>query len=139
VAIAAAHALKQYNLQRVAIADFDVHHGAGSGNDHIINVPLTAGSNGAIFRAAVTEYWLPALERFQPELLLISAGFDAHKEDEMGGLKLLEDDYVWVTEELMAIGERFAKSRIVSLLEGGYALQALARSVVAHIECLCEL
>ncbi|MBK8814763.1 MAG: histone deacetylase family protein [Methylococcaceae bacterium] len=166
VAVAAAHALEHHGLQRVAIADFDVHHGdgtenifhddqrvmlcstfrhpyypysgAGSGNDHIINVPLPAGSNGAVFRTAVTEHWLPALEHFQPELVLISAGFDAHKEDDMGGLKLVEDDYIWVTEELIAIAEASANGRIVSLLEGGYALQALARSVGAHIECLIK-
>jgi acetoin utilization deacetylase AcuC-like enzyme len=164
VAVAAAHAIEKYGLQRVAIADFDVHHGDGtedifhddprvmlcstfrhpyypycgedSGNDHIINVPMRAGSSGVEFRAAVTEYWLLALERFQPELLLISAGFDAHREDDMGGLKLVEEDYVWVTEELKAIAQRSAKSRIVSMLEGGYALQALGRSVLAHIKTL---
>lgn len=164
VAVAAAHAIEKYGLQRVAIADFDVHHGDGtedifhddprvmlcstfrhpyypycgedSSNDHIINVPMRAGSSGVEFRAAVTEYWLLALERFQPELLLISAGFDAHREDDMGGLKLVEEDYVWVTEELKAIAQRSAKSRIVSMLEGGYALQALGRSVLAHIKSL---
>lgn len=167
IAVAAAHALGQHGLQRVAIADFDVHHGNGtedifhddlrvmlcstfrhpyypysgadSGNDHIINVPLRAGSDGAEFRTAVTKYWLPALERFQPELLLISAGFDAHKEDDMGGLRLVEADYVWVTEELKIIAARYAHSRIVSMLEGGYALQALGRSVLAHIKCLSGL
>ncbi len=166
VAVAAAHALEQHGLQRVAIADFDVHHGNGteeifhddprvmlcstfrhpyypyaganSGNDHIVNVPLRAGSGGAEFRAAVNALWLPALNRFQPELLLISAGFDAHLEDDMGGLTLVEDDYAWVTEQLKSIAANYAQSRIVSLLEGGYALSALGRSAAKHINCLTE-
>ncbi len=164
VAVAAAHALEHYGLQRVAIADFDVHHGNGteeifhddprvmlcstfrhpyypycgidSCNDHIINVPLTGGSSGKEFQSAVTEHWLPALGRFQPEFLLISAGFDAHIEDDMGGLALTEADYVWVTEILKDIANRYANGRIVSLLEGGYALNALGSSVLAHINAL---
>ena len=167
VAVAAAHALDQHGLQRVAIADFDVHHGNGtdeifnhdprimlcstfrhpyypyqgahSGNEHIINVPLAAGATGADFRAAVTELWLPALERFQPQLLLISAGFDAHREDDMGGLALREADYAWVTETLKDIAMRYASGRIVSTLEGGYALHALGRSALAHIKVLSGL
>jgi acetoin utilization deacetylase AcuC-like enzyme len=167
VAIGAAHALAQHGLKRVAIADFDVHHGNGtesifrddprvmlcstfqhpfypyvgadSGSDHIINVPLPAGTDGAGFRAAVTQYWLPALERFQPELLLISAGFDAHREDDMAMLKLTESDYVWVTEEIKRIAEKYAQSRIVSALEGGYELSALGRSALAHIKVLSGL
>jgi len=99
--------------------------GADSGNDHIINVPLAAGTNGEGFRDAVTRHWLPALERFQPELLLISAGFDAHRDDDMAMLKLTEPDYVWVTEELKRIAGRYAQGRIVSALEGGYELPAL--------------
>ncbi len=164
VAVGALHALEQHGLQRVAIADFDVHHGNGtenifhddprvmlcstfrhpyypycgadSGNDHIINVPLAAGSGGAEFRDAVTGHWLPALERFQPQLLLISAGFDAHREDDMGGLALREADYAWVTELLKEVAGRYAQGRIVSTLEGGYALHALGRSVAAHIKSL---
>ncbi len=167
VAVAAAHAIEYHGLKRVAIADFDVHHGDGteeifhddprvmlcstfrhpyyphrganSGNDHIINVPLAAGTAGAEFRAAVTEQWLPALERFQPQLLLISAGFDAHREDDMGGLALREADYLWVTEAIKAIAKRHAKGRIVSALEGGYALHALGRSAMTHIKSLSEL
>ena len=167
VAVAAAHALEYHGLQRVAIADFDVHHGDGtemifhddsrvmlcstfrhpfypyygadSSNDHIINVPLAAGSSGTEFRAAVTGQWLPALERFQPQLLLVSAGFDAHREDGMGGLALREADYFWVTETLKDIAGRHANDRIVSTLEGGYALHALGRSVVAHIKSLSGL
>ncbi|MDP2230173.1 histone deacetylase family protein [Methylotenera sp.] len=164
VAVAAAHAIKHYGLQRVAIADFDVHHGNGtedifhddsrvmlcssfrhpyypnsgadSGNDHIINTPLVVGSTGREFRSVVTEQWLPALERFKPQLILISAGFDAHVEDKMGGLAWLEEDYFWVTEVLKKVAERHANNRIVSVLEGGYALNALGRSVEMHIKSL---
>lgn len=167
IAVAAAHALEQHGLQRVAIADFDVHHGNGtedifhddprvmlcstfrhpyypysganSGNEHIINVPLPAGTAGEGFRAAVTEQWFPALERFQPEILLISAGFDAHREDDMGGFGLREADYVWVSEKLKEIAVRHAARRIVSVLEGGYALHALGRSAAAHIKVLSGL
>lgn len=167
VAVAAAHALQHYGLERVAIADFDVHHGdgteeifhddprvmlcstfqhpfyphsgAGSGNDHIINTPLAAGSSGQVFRQAVTDYWLPALERFKPQLLLISAGFDAHWEDEIGGLKLVESDYHWVTEQLKTVADKYAHGRIVSTLEGGYTLHALGRCVMTHIKSLGEL
>lgn len=164
VAVAAAHALENYGLSRVAIADFDVHHGNGtdeifnddsrvmlcstfrhpyypyegvdSGNEHIINVPLAAGATGAQFRTAVTEKWLPALERFKPQLLLISAGFDAHQEDDMGGLTLREADYAWITEILKSTAIHYTRGRIVSTLEGGYALHALGRSVLAHIKVL---
>ena len=167
VAVAAAHALEQHGLQRVAIADFDVHHGngtedifhddgrvmlcstfrhpyypyrgAGSGNEHIINVPLPAGTASAAFRAAVTEHWLPALERFRPQMLFFSAGFDAHREDDMGGFGLREDDYTWVTEQIKDIAARHANRRIVSVLEGGYALHALGRSAAAHIKVLSGL
>jgi len=162
VAVGVAHALEQHGLKRIAIADFDVHHGngtedifhddprvmlcstfqhpfypyrgAGSGNDHIINVPLPAGTDGAGFRAAVAQYWLPALERFQPELVMFSAGFDAHRDDSMAMLRLVEADYVWVTGEIRRIAERYAQGRIVSVLEGGYELQALSRSAAAHIK-----
>ncbi|MDO8703314.1 MAG: histone deacetylase family protein [Sulfuricaulis sp.] len=166
VAVGAAHALAQHGLKRVAIADFDVHHGNGtenifhdeprvmlcstfqhpfypycgadSGNEHIINVPLAAGSGGEEFRDAVTRHWLPALERFQPELLLISAGFDAHRDDDMAMLRLAEADYAWVTEELKQVAEKYAHGRIVSALEGGYELPALGRSVLAHIKSLIQ-
>jgi acetoin utilization deacetylase AcuC-like enzyme len=157
VAIAALHAIDRHGLKRVAIADFDVHHGNGteeifhddsrvmlcstfqypfypnsgtkSGNDHIINTPLSEGAGSEEFREAVRLHWLPALERFQPELVLISAGFDAHQDDGMSGLNLSDDDYAWVTSELM----RFAGGKIVSVLEGGYELGSLARSSVAHV------
>lgn len=167
VAVAAAHALAQYGLQRVAIADFDVHHGNGtedifhdkpqvmlcstfrhpyypycganSQNEHIINTPLATGATGDDFRAAVTQHWLPALTQFSPQLLLISAGFDAHYEDDMGGLALRDADYAWVTEQLKTIAAEQAENRIVSVLEGGYALAALARSATAHIKVLSGL
>ena len=166
IAIAAAHAIEHYGLQRVAIADFDVHHGDGtedifhddprvmlcstfrhpyypycgadSSNNHIINVPLAAGTGSQEFRTAITEQWLPALERFQPQLLLISAGFDAHWEDDMGGLALREKDYLWLTEALKDIAQRHANGRIVSALEGGYALHALGRCAMVHIKSLSE-
>ncbi|ADL55406.1 histone deacetylase family protein [Gallionella capsiferriformans] len=167
VAIAAAHALEQHGLQRVAIVDFDVHHGDGteaifrneprvmlcstfrhpyypycgadSSNSHIINVPLAAGSSGVDFQAAVTQHWLPALAAFSPQLLIISAGFDAHREDDMGGLALREADYAWVTGQLKTLAEQHAAQRIVSVLEGGYSLSALGRSVTAHIRELSGL
>ena len=164
IAVGAAHAIAEYGLERVAIVDFDVHHGNGTedifadnpnvlccssfqhpfypytgGDSHfhnIINVPLSAGTDGAGFREAITEKWLPALNEYEPQLILISAGFDAHREDDMGQLNLLEFDYAWVTDRLMEIAQRHASGRIVSSLEGGYHLLALARSVNAHLESL---
>jgi acetoin utilization deacetylase AcuC-like enzyme len=167
VAVAAAYALEHYGLDRIAIADFDVHHGDGtedifhddprvmmcstfqhpyypycgadSGNDHMINVPLAAGSSSVQFREAVTQYWLPALEHFQPQMIFISAGFDAHWEDDMSGILLHEADYFWVTEKLKAVAQRHANNRMVSALEGGYALHALGRCVMVHIKSLSGL
>jgi acetoin utilization deacetylase AcuC-like enzyme len=167
VAVGVAHAMERFGLRRIAIADFDVHHGNGteeifrddprvmlcstfqhpfypycgadSGNDHIINVPLPAGTDGKAFRKAVSERWLPELERFQPEMLFISAGFDAHWEDDMAMLRLKEADYAWVTQQLKSVAEKFAQGRIVSALEGGYELHALGRSVAAHIKVLSGL
>jgi acetoin utilization deacetylase AcuC-like enzyme len=167
VAVGVAHAMAQYGLKRVAIADFDVHHGNGtedifkddprvmlcstfqhpfypycgadSGNDHIINVPLAARTAGEGFRAAVMQAWLPALDAFKPEIVFVSAGFDAHREDEMASLGLVEADYTWVTEQIKAVARQYAQKRIVSTLEGGYALHALGRSATAHIKVLCDL
>jgi len=164
VAIAAAHALEEHGLSRVAIVDFDVHHGNGteqifggdsrvlfcstfqhpfypysgadSSSPNVVNVPLPGGSGSAAFRTAVTNDWLPALADFAPELVLISAGFDAHLEDDMAGLALREADYAWVTSQVRTVAERFAAGRIVSTLEGGYALSALGRSVVSHLKAL---
>lgn len=164
VAVGAAHALDAHRLSRVAIVDFDVHHGNGTedifrqeprvmfcstfqhpfypfcgahtASKHIINVPLAAGSNGGAFAQAVETHWLPALDAFEPQLVLVSAGFDAHVEDDMAGLALTEADYAWVTGEIRSVAERHAQGRMVSLLEGGYALSALGRSVAAHLQAL---
>jgi acetoin utilization deacetylase AcuC-like enzyme len=99
----------------------------------MINVPLRAGSDGTTFREAVTTHWLPALQRFRPEMIFISAGFDAHRDDAMAGLNFDEDDYRWVTRQLMQVADKHAKGRVVSALEGGYHLVALARSAAAHV------
>jgi acetoin utilization deacetylase AcuC-like enzyme len=164
VAVAAAQALDTHGLKRVAVVDFDVHHGNGTENifrddprvmmastfqhpfypysgiegrsERMVNIPLAAYSGGKEFRAAVERHWLPALESFRPEMLFISAGFDAHRDDDMAMLKLAEADYAWVTESLKAIATRFAGGRIVSVLEGGYELHALGRSVTAHLKQL---
>ena len=170
IAVAAAHALAQEGVDRVAIIDFDVHHGNGTedvfgagewqdrvlmagifqhpfypytGTDNpapnMINVPLAEGSGGDLARQAVEDHWLPALEDFKPQMILISAGFDAHREDLLGGLALVEADYAWITRQLMAVAQRHAGGRIVSMLEGGYNLSALGRSAVAHVKALAEL
>ena len=169
VAVAAAHALEVGGLERVAIVDFDVHHGNGteemfatskwqdrvlmtgffqhpfypySGTQHpapnMVNVPLPAGSDGEAARRALERHAFPALRAFRPQLVLISAGFDAHAEDLLGGLKLLEADYVWMTRELMALADAYAQGRVVSMLEGGYNLDALGRSAAAHVRALAE-
>ncbi len=164
VAVGVAHALDKFGLKRVAVCDFDVHHGNGTEdifdkdarvmlcssfqypfypysplNTHnplIINAPLKAGADSEAFRQAISDVWLPALRNFEPQMLFISAGFDAHLEDEMSHTKLREADYVWVTEQLMEIANCFAQGRLVSVLEGGYALGALGRSASAHIGVL---
>lgn len=166
VAIGAAHALQEYGLARVAILDFDAHHGNGtenifrdnpqvmlcstfqhpfypyqgadSSNDHIINVPLLARSDGKVFREKIEEHWLPAIARFRPELVFISAGFDGHRKDEMAQLLLEDEDYVWITQTIKTIAAEYAKNRIVSVLEGGYDLYSLGRTVAAHIQALLE-
>jgi acetoin utilization deacetylase AcuC-like enzyme len=170
VAVAAAYALEAKGLERVAIVDFDVHHGNGtedmfSANQwrervlmasffqypfypntgtvnpapNMINVPLPAGSGGAAARSALEHYWMPALEQFKPQMIVISAGFDAHREDLLGGMALIEEDYAWLTRELMALAARHSQGRIVSMLEGGYNLSALGRSAVAHVRTLADL
>jgi len=167
IAVAAAHALAHHGLARIAIADFDVHHGNGtenifhddprvlmcstfqhpfypycgadSGNDHIINVPLAAGSGSEEFRSAVNKHWLPALEAFKPELVLISAGFDAHRDDDMAMLQFTDADYGWVTEILKHIAGNYSHGRIVSMLEGGYEMHALGRSAATHVKVLSGL
>lgn len=164
LAIGAMHALEHHGLSRVALIDFDVHHGNGTeeifGDDpraimvgtfqhpyypysgtedvaqNMTNVPLGAGSGGDALKKAVQDSWMPALEKFSPEMIFISAGFDAHAEDDMGGLKFVEADYAWVTRQMTDIAARHSQGRIVSVLEGGYALSALGRSVVAHLKAL---
>lgn len=164
VAVGIRHALNVHGLARVALIDFDVHHGNGSedifhadervlmcsifedklypfsGNQprgkNMVNVPLPMRSGGDVFRAAVTEKWLPALEAFKPEMIFISAGFDGHREDDMGNLGLVEADYAWVTQRMVEVAGHHAKGRIVSCLEGGYELSSLARGVTAHVRVL---
>jgi acetoin utilization deacetylase AcuC-like enzyme len=164
VAVGALHALDNHGLERVCVLDFDVHHGNGtedafhedprvmlcstfqhpyypysgaeSGNDHIINVPLPAMTDGAGFRAAVERFWMPALERHRPQLVFVSAGFDAHHEDPLAYLKLRDEDYRWVTEKLLEVAKKHANGRVVSTLEGGYNVDALGRCVVEHVSAL---
>ena len=168
VAVGIRHALDVHGLQRVALIDFDVHHGNGSedilaGDERVlmcsifetglypfngadarslqdapnmVNVGLAPRSGSDAFRAAVTEHWLPALERFGPELVYISAGFDAHRDDDMANLGLLDADYEWVTRQLMDLAWRHCRGRVISCLEGGYMLNPLARSVAAHVQVL---
>ena len=164
VAIAAIAALDHADVERVAILDFDVHHGNGTVDicrnhpqilvcssfqspyypnrldnlvqPNIVNTPLAAGSSGSTFRAAVERDWLPALEAHQPDIVFVSAGFDAHVDDPLADLRLVEEDYRWVTQFIVAVANQYAQGRVVSTLEGGYDLDALARSVTAHIEAL---
>jgi acetoin utilization deacetylase AcuC-like enzyme len=168
VAIAARHARKAHGADRVAILDWDVHHGNGTqeifwsdasvlyasshqfpfypgtgaasetGAGNIFNAPLAAGAGSTEFRAAFTGKLLPAIDAFQPDLILISAGFDAHRRDPLAMLDLDEGDFVWATRELMVLAARHCSGRIVSMLEGGYDLQALANSTAAHVAALME-
>lgn len=161
VAVGIRHALDVHGLERVALIDIDVHHGNGSedilasdprvlmastfqrglypflGDEpkglNMVNVGLPAGAGGEQLRAAVQEYWMPALDAFCPQLVYISAGFDAHQADDMAGMRWVESDYAWVTRELVAVANRHCNGRVVSMLEGGYHLHALARSVAAHV------
>ncbi len=166
IAIAARYAISEYGIERVAIIDFDVHHGNGteaafyddskilmcsffqhpfypySGlehSDNMVNMPMPASTKGDVVRKMITETWLPRLREFKPELILISAGFDAHREDDLGQMGLVEDDYVWITQRLKEVAKESANGRIVSCLEGGYNLSALGRSVVAHVKALADL
>jgi acetoin utilization deacetylase AcuC-like enzyme len=161
IAVGVAHALERHGLERVAVVDFDVHHGNGtedifagdarvlmvstfqhplypySGDKalgpNMLNVPLAEGSGSDEFRAAFAGQLFPALDAHRPQLLFVSAGFDAHREDPLAGLKLTEADYAWVTRELLGVAQRHCGGRIVSALEGGYALSALGRSVAEHL------
>lgn len=164
IAVAAMHAIIHYGLDRIAIIDFDVHNGNGTidifkddervmvcssfqhphypnshydtPGEHLILTPLHAGSSGSHFRTKVEHDFFNPLDSFKPQLILISAGFDAHTEDPMGDLNLVEDDYRWITKMINDVANRHSKSRIVSMLEGGYDLHALGRSVCAHIEIM---
>ncbi|MGI4849476.1 MAG: histone deacetylase family protein [Janthinobacterium lividum] len=172
VAIAAAHALDVHGLQRVAIVDFDVHHGngteeafagdqrvlmvsffqhplypysaalenaAGPRAGNMVNVPVPAYTRGDVVRELVLRDWLPALDAFAPQMVFISAGFDAHREDDMAQMGLIESDYAWLTAQVMQVAQRHAKGRVVSCLEGGYNLSALGRSVATHVKVLAGL
>ena len=167
VAVAARHALDVHGLQRVAIVDFDVHHGNGTediiaGDERVlmvsffqhplypfsggtplgtnmVNLPVPAYSRGPAIRELIEMMWMPRLEEFRPQMIFISAGFDAHREDDLGQLGLVEADYEWMTQRIKAVAERHAQGRIVSCLEGGYNLSALARSVAAHLRVLAEI
>lgn len=166
IAVATAHAMNEYGLERVAIVDFDVHHGNGTEdifrNDprvlfcssfqhpfypftghekttrNLIDVPLAAGATGVEFRKQITEHWLPALEDFKPQFVFVSAGFDAHVFDDMSDIQLTDDDYTWVTQQILAVAKNHAEGRIVSTLEGGYEPEVLARSVAAHLKALLD-
>jgi acetoin utilization deacetylase AcuC-like enzyme len=166
VAIATRYAIEKYDLDRVAVIDFDVHHGNGTeaafindphvlmcsffqhpfypysgleGGDNMVNVPLPASTNGKMVRDMISKTWIPRLDEFKPQLIIISAGFDAHREDDLGQMGLVEDDYVWMTKQLMEVANRYCDGKIVSCLEGGYNLSALGRSVAAHLKTLAEI
>ena len=167
VAVAAKYALARHGLQRVAIVDFDVHHGNGTEDivagdarilmvsffqhpfypyggsqseaGNLVNVPVAAYTKGPAVRELVETYWIPRLEAHRPEMIFISAGFDAHREDDLGQMGLVEQDYAWITDRIKDVARRHSGKRIVSCLEGGYALSALGRSVEAHIRVLADI
>ena len=166
IAIATRYAIEQYDLDRVAVIDFDVHHGNGTeaafiddphvlmcsffqhpfypysgleGGDNMVNIPLPASTSGKLVREMISKIWIPRLQEFKPQLIMISAGFDAHREDDLGQMGLVEDDYVWITQQLMNVANQSCDGKIVSCLEGGYNLSALGRSVAAHLKTLAEL
>jgi acetoin utilization deacetylase AcuC-like enzyme len=166
IAIAVSHALETHGLKRVSIIDFDVHHGNGTeamfrhdervlfcssfqhpfypgtrldtDNPQMVYAPLHAGDGSDAFRAAYSENIFPAVEAFAPEMIFISAGFDAHMEDAISGLELSDADYTWISERIVELAAHHAKGRIVSVLEGGYALEALGRCVTQHIGILLD-
>ena len=166
VAVAAAHALASDIAERVAILDFDVHHGNGTvaafmddprvlvcssfqyphypyrlqavDRPNIVNTPLPAGCDGTAFRKALERDWLPAIEAAKPELVLVSAGFDAHRADPLGDLLLDAEDFVWATRLIVAAASQYAEGRVVSVLEGGYDLNALAHCAAQHVQALGE-
>ena len=167
VAVAAKYALERHGLRRVAIVDFDVHHGNGtedivagderilmasfyqhpfyphggarSDANNMVNLPVPAYTKGMEIRELIEMMWMPRLEAHKPEMIFISAGFDAHRDDDLGQLGLVEADYTWITSRLKDVARRHSKGRIVSCLEGGYNLNALARSVEAHVRALADV
>jgi acetoin utilization deacetylase AcuC-like enzyme len=167
VVVGARHALDVHGLQRVAIVDFDVHHGNGTediiANDervlmasffqhplypysggvpkgtNMVNLPVPPYTRGPEVRDMIEAMWMPRLEKFAPQMVFISAGFDAHRDDELGQLGLVEADYEWITARIKGLADRHAQGRIVSCLEGGYNLGALARSVASHLRVLADL
>ena len=166
IAVAALYALQKAGINKVAIIDFDVHHGNGTEDligEHEdiffcssfqhplypgkfgrnvpgrkINIPLNAGSDGAVFKKAMQSDCLQALREFKPDMILISAGFDAHRDDPLAGLNLLEEDFAWITSELRSVADEFSNGKIVSMLEGGYNHEALGRSAAAHVKELMK-
>jgi len=171
IAVGAAHLLEQHALERIAILDFDVHHGNGTEHifkndprvlicqtfqsplyphtglsehtelchEHVINAPLPSGADGEDFKRVVNKYWLPKITAFKPQFILISAGFDAHVDDPLAQLHFVEEDFFWITQEIMRLADQYCDGRIVSSLEGGYHLNALGKSVEAHIRALLRL
>jgi acetoin utilization deacetylase AcuC-like enzyme len=167
IAVGAAHALEIHSLDRIAILDFDVHQGNGTeqmfaeeervlfcstfqhpfypftplleNTANRINCPLEAGAGSKEFREAVTNHWLPALERFQPQMVFVSAGFDAHRDDDMSHVLLTDDDFLWISEQIVKVAARWSDNRVVSTLEGGYDFDSLARCVELHLRVLMNL
>jgi len=167
IAVGVKHALEEHGLTKVAVLDFDVHQGNGTediligddrvlycsifqhpffpytrlpeNNERVVSIPLDASAKSTEFRAAVNDHWLPALDRFQPEMIFVSAGFDAHQDDEMSYVSLTDADFRWVIEEIVRIAGLYASGRIISALEGGYEIHSLARCVETHIRVLMGL
>lgn len=167
IAVAALYAVEVLGMERVAVVDFDVHHGNGtedivhdhpkilfcssfqhpfypgyfrpSVKDQLVNVPLPAGTGSEAFRDAITTQWMPALESYKPEMLFISAGFDAHRDDPLASLELNDVDFAWITTQLVDLADRHCGGRIVSMLEGGYNLDALGRSASEHVKVLLDV
>jgi len=167
IAVGAAHAMEVHGLRKIAILDFDVHQGNGTedifiGDDRVmycsvfqhpffpftpppenskrvISVPLDATAKSAQFRMAIFDKWLPALERFQPEMVFVSAGFDAHQDDDMSNVSLTDADFRWIAEEIVKVAKKHANGKVISVLEGGYEVHSLARCVEAHVRVLMDL
>jgi len=166
IAVGVAHALNNYKLNKVAIVDFDVHHGNGTedifrenekvlfcssfqypfypfneviqNNPHILHIPINPGRDNEYFKNMVSSHWLPTLHQFQPEMIFISAGFDAHKQDPLANLNFTEEDYYWISKEIFNIATLHCEGKIISALEGGYNLNVLGSSVVAHLSAFIK-